>query len=69
MLGHYAATHGYHMTRGITLYLPPAVARPAVFGFDTAHQHDYFAASDGTNRDNRADEKVADKSTADEYFT
>ncbi len=53
------------MTRGITLYLhihqPWRVRQYSVF--DTAHQHDYFAASDGTNRDNRAVfEKVADKS-------
>lgn len=53
------------MTRGITLYLhihqPWRVRQYSVF--DTAHQHDYFAATDGTDRDNRAVfEKVADKS-------
>ncbi len=53
------------MTKGISLYLhvhqPWRIREYSVF--DTAHNHDYFSANDGTERDNRAIfEKVATKS-------
>ena len=53
------------MTKGICLYLhvhqPWRIREYSVF--DTAHNHDYFSANDGTERDNRAIfEKVASKS-------
>lgn len=53
------------MKRGVTLYLhvhQPWRIRPYSV-FDTAHQHDYFSANDGTDQDNKAVFlKVADKS-------